>query len=289
MPLIGRQFVAIALIAVMTSTALTAIVWMRRNRDPLHVVTLRGPKSIFRTEPSSRVVTIAVSPGLDEAHLEFRFRCLLERDPPPGIRYSSAKDVDSSIELIKKIPGVRSRLETFDSLNLSDYVGLRDVAASNIESHRVVLADFGKVYSILFDPKHQNESLTTFALLLNATGGVVGYFEGYAEFFTAQEYLLDYLEIESPGGKIEFVEDPQEGQSSISHDLPAFGEVTLGNVAKDRPYGVTFLIKDKLHEVTNTLYRTHIETARYLEILETYLQGEWIEKASGYWIIKCTE
>jgi len=273
----------LVMILLVASTALTLGSRILSTPPPLDILVLEGPDSLFASVQRPRTVSIAVRAGKDLWNLEFRFRCLLEAALPAGVAGRAWSD--STLELLNLCPGVRDRLEYFSSVGARDLVAIREVPVSNRKNHKLVLVDFGELYSAIFPPEQDNESLTTFAVLMNASGYAVAYYEGYSELFAAKEYLLELARIEAGVDTREYLPLADGAGLSIERDLPPFGTVAFWNVSKGGVFGVTLVLKQRLIDVPRSIYETRVATRSFLEVVETFADGDLAKEASGYWVI----
>ncbi len=275
----ARSYIALCLIVAVISTAWTATAWIWRDRA-VRLLALQGPDCMFAASQGQEILSISVTPERELESLELRFRCLIERDPlTVGMNTSM---FDSVQELLDACPPVADRLAYFSEVGAEPFISIHDVHAENVEGGRVIFVDFGKVYSSLFDPIYDNESVTTFAFLVNSTDHIAGYFEGYSDFLVARvekrllrrEQLLELVCIESGDETEEYLPEPGANQLSIQ-DLPAWGQISFTDTLKDKPYGVTLVVKEGM-----------IQTGRLMVTVETFAEGRWFEEASGYWIVR---
>jgi hypothetical protein len=273
-----RGYVAIFLIVGVLSTSLVAITWIWRERG-LRTLSLSGPDYLFKAAQGTATISITVTPETELDALEFRFRCLVERDMSElslrTLRASSTED------LADAWPTVRDRLRYFETIGAREHVAIHDVSATNQEA-RVVLFDFGKIYSCLFDDEHDNESLTTYAFLLNSTNHIVGCFEGYSDYLVARELkgellrrdeVLKLVGVQSGDIVNEFY--GREGAEPSTQSLPSWGHISFEKVRVDEPYGVTLIAKE-----------ANMAPGRLLLCVETFGDGIWYPDSSGYWIAR---
>ena len=277
----ARSYAALILIAVLVSTALTAIAWIWRART-IRLLALQGPDYLFTAAQGQEIISISVTPERKLEKLEFRFRALVTRDPLSVQRNLSR--VTSVQQLLESWPPIAERRQYFSAIGAEALIFVHEVPVTNMESQRLVLVDFGKVYSSLFDSRHDNESLTAFAFLINETDHIAGYFEGYSDYLVARvergaqlrrERLLQSVRVQS-GEKIEeYASEPTPDQLSIQHDLPPWGQIAFEKPSPDKPYGATLIVKEG-----------NIQVGNLLVTVETYAEGRWYGDASGYWVIR---
>jgi len=279
---VSRRYLSLVGILFVVSTGLVASIWVLRKGDPIDLLVLQGPDSLFAGAGAPRTISVGVVVERNVELLEFRFRCLLQREAPPGIVGSRVND--SLWSTLRKLPAVRQRAAYFSEISAQDYVTVRRVPLTNGKGEDVILADFGEIYSVLFDPYRINESLTTFALVVNATGNVVEYYEGYSDFFPAKTYLLESLRVETDGESIEYGSQSFDGALSVQKDLASFGVLSFPDPRKGTTQGVTIVVK-KTRSGIPEVVRPLLETRNFLEIIETYVDAEYNEAASGYWRI----
>ncbi len=278
-----RSYLALVLIVVVVSTAWTTIAWVWRQRT-LKPLDLRCPSELFAAARGERTISVAVSPERKMDDLEFRFRCLFRRDPSTALNSSILKgQVDSTSALLAACRPISERLSMLEDMGAERFVVVHEAPLTNGKGDTVVLVDFAKVYSFLFEPRHENESVTTFAFLLNSSRSLVGYFEGYATPILAKrtgaklmgkERLLKLVRIKEGPDEKTYVENPMGGELSL-RDLPAWGEVRFSSPDQNEAYGVTLVVKEGM-----------METGDLLLVAETYGEGVWYEDCSGFWLVK---
>ncbi len=274
-----KRYISLILLVLVASTAwtLTAYIWRDRT---IRLLGMQGTDTLFSAARGERILSIKVAPERKLGNLEFRFRCLIERSPKDvPITLEKAETVD---ELIKACRPVSDRLDYFATMGAEEYAVVHEVLPENLKGHRLVVIDFGRIYASLSSPEHSNESLTTFAFLLNSTDHLVGYFEGYCEILAirgtlgrllGRSEILDLVRIESGKERIDYVPEPGPGEFSLA-DLPAWGQITFQDVTSDQ-YGVTIVVREGM-----------IGSERLLFAVETFADGNWFEDASAYWVIK---
>jgi hypothetical protein len=275
-----KAYLALVLIVAVLSTAWTITSWIWRERT-LRLLGLQGTDALFAAAQGEKVLTITVAPEREIGRLEFRFRSLIEREPDEVPL--DMERVESTEQVLVECRPIADRLDYFSTLGAEQYALVHEVYPTNLPGHRLVIVDFGRIYASLFDEKYQNESITTFAFLLNNTDHLVGYFEGYSEFLAMREKrgkllsrgeLLNLVRIEVGPGSTSYY--PVAGSNQLSmDDLPAWGQVTFDETLRDTPYGVTMIVKEGM-----------IGLERILLFVETYADGNWYEEASGYWVVK---
>jgi len=280
---VGRRYIALVAILLVVSTALTVGNSILSKRPSLDLLVLEGPDSLFVSVQRPRTVSVAVRAERDLGNLEFRFRCLLQGTLPPGVAGRVWRNV--TMELLSLCPAVHNRLEYFSGVGAEELVTIREVSLTNRENQRLILVDFGEIYSAIFPSEQDNESLTTFALIINASGYVVGYYEGYSELFTAKEYLLELARIEAGGDVREYLPLTSGSELSIERDLPPFGNVSFSDARKGDVFGVTLVVKQRLIDVPKATYETKVAAPSFLELVETFADGELVKEASAYWVI----
>lgn len=280
---VSRRYIALVMILLVVSTALTLGNSILGKRPPLDLLVLEGPDSLFVSVQRPRTVSVAVRAERDLERLEFRFRCLLQGALPPGVAGRAWGNATS--ELLSLCPAVHNRLEYFSGVGAEDLVAIREVPLTNRGNQRLILVDFGEIYSAIFPSEQDNESLTTFALIINASGYAVGYYEGYSELFTAKEYLLELARIEAGGEVREYLPLASGCELSIERDLPPFGNVSYSDVKKGNVLGVTLVVKQRLIDVPKATYETRVATPSFVELVETVADGELVKEASAYWVI----
>ncbi len=280
---VGRPYVSLILIVLVASTAATYVGWLLRTGDPVELLVLEAPQSVFASVRTPRTVSIAVSPQRDLDHLEFRFRCLLERPIP-----SSLMDLGpgaAMTSLLEACPAIRTRLDYSRSIGVDEYVAIREVPLTGEDGSTVLLVDFADVLSVILEGDQSNQSHTTFAIILNETRNPSAYFEGYAELFTAEEHLLEVVRIESKGMTAEYHSSPKEDQSSILELESPYGAIGFEGPERGEVDGVTMVLKKRKTEIPGRIYEVKVAALSYLEVVETYVDGRYVEGASGYWRI----
>lgn len=275
-----RRYLSLILLVVLVSTAWTVTAYIWRDRT-LRLLGMQGTDALFSAARGERILSISVAPEKRLGTLEFRFRCLIERDPeavPIAIERAETTE-----ELIEACPPVSDRLEYFATMGADEYVVVHEIVPTNRGDLRMVFIDFGRIYASLFEAEYSNESITTFAFLLNETGHLVGYFEGYSEMMAmrgtlgkvlTRGELLDLVRIESGDGIVEYAAEPGEDGSSIE-DLPPWAQITFTDAEPNQVYGVTAVVKEGM-----------IGGERLVFAIDTYVDGNWFEDASGYWVVK---
>ncbi len=275
-----KRYLALVLLVVVVSTAWTITTYIWRDRT-LRLLGMQGTDSLFAAARAQRILSISVTPERKLGNVEFRFRCLVERklaDVP--INLEKVTDLD---ELFEACRPVADRLNYFSTMGADEYVQFHEVVPNNAEGLRLIFVDFGRIYASLFDPAYGNESVTTFAFLVNSSDHLVGYFEGYSEILVMRgtfgrilrrSDLLDMVRIESGPIVTEYVPDPGPGQLSLD-ELPPWGQVAFEDVPGNEPCTATIIVKEGM-----------IGLERLLFAVETYADGNWFEDASGYWVIK---
>jgi len=275
-----KAYLALVLIIAVLSTAWTITSWIWRERT-LRLLGLQGTDALFAAAQGEKVLTITVAPEREIGRLEFRFRSLIEREPAEVPL--DMERVDSTEQVLVECRPIADRINYFSTLGAEQYALVHEVHPTNLPGHRLLIVDFGRIYASLFDEKYQNESITTFAFLLNNTDHLVGYFEGYSEFLVmrekrgrllGREELLNLVRVEIGPDSTSYYPEAGAGQLSMK-DLPAWGQVTFDETFTDMPYGVTMIVKEGM-----------IELERILLFVETYADGNWYEEASGYWVVK---
>ena len=274
-----KRYISLILLVLVASTAwtLTAYIWRDRT---IRLLGMQGTDSLFSAARGERILSIKVAPERKLGSLEFRFRCLIERslDEVP-ISLDRAETTD---ELIEACRPVSDRLAYFATMGAAEYAVIHEVSPENLKGHRLVFIDFGRIYASLFSPEHGNESLTTFAFLLNGTDHLVGYFEGYSEIMVMRGTLgrllgrgeiLDLVRVESGSERVDYVPTPGPDEFSLD-DLPPWGQITFKEVTSDQ-YGVTIVVREGM-----------VGSERLLFAVETFADGNWFEESSGYWVIK---
>lgn len=274
-----KRYISLILLVLVASTAwtLTAYIWRDRT---IRLLGMQGTDTLFSAARGERILSIKVAPERKLGSLEFRFRCLIERslDEVP-ISLDRAETTD---ELIEACRPVSDRLDYFATMGAAEYAIIHEVTPENLKGHRLVFIDFGRIYASLFSPEHGNESLTTFAFLLNGTDHLVGYFEGYSEIMVMRGTLgrllgrgeiLDLVRVESGSERVDYVPTPGPDEFSLD-DLPAWGQIAFKEVTSDQ-YGVTIVVREGM-----------VGSERLLFAVETFADGNWFEESSGYWVIK---
>lgn len=274
-----KRYISLIFLVLVASTAwtLTAYIWRDRT---IRLLGMQGTDALFSAARGERILSIRVAPERRLGNLEFRFRCLIERNPRDvPIMLEKA---ETAAELIEACRPVSDRLDYFATMGAAEYAVIHEVVPENLKGHRLVFVDFGRIYASLYSAEHSNESLTTFAFLLNRTGHLVGYFEGYSEILVmrgtfgkllGRSQILDLVRVESGKERVDYVPDPGPGELSLG-DLPPWGQITFHGVTSD-PYGVTIVVKEGM-----------IGSERLLFAVETFADGNWFGDASGYWVIK---
>ena len=278
---VDRRYVSLVLIILVASTAATYSIWLLRTGDPVELLILEAPESLFASVQAPRTVSIAVSPQRDLDSLEFRFRCLLERPLPAGL--GGLRPGATHASLIEACPAIRGRLEYFRSLGAEDYIVVREVALTGREGTGILLVDFAGVLSAVLEGDQSNQSYTTFAVMLNQSGHPVAYFEGFAEFFTAEEHLLELVRVESVGMIEEYHSSPGEGQLTIAELGIQYGVIGFDSPARGGVEGVSLFLKSRKTGIPGGIYGTKVAAPSYLEVVETYVEGKYWAGASGYW------
>jgi hypothetical protein len=277
----AKRYLALILIVTLASTAVTVTGWIWRDRT-IRLLSLQGSDYILGGAQGQGIFSISMAPERRLGNLELRFRCLIERDPR-DVPFA-VSSVNSTEELLQACPPVRERLEYFSALGADEYVSVHEVSPTNLEDNRLIVVDFGKVYSYLFDARHDNESLTTYAFLVNSTNQIAGYFEGYSEFLVARGEddgllrrgeLLEMVRLMSGEETNDYVPEPGPGQFSVDSDLPPWGHISFPEPVRDKPYGATILVKEG-----------RVDTGRLLVTIEPFADGRWFEDGSGYWVVK---
>ncbi len=274
-----KRYISLILLVLVASTAwtLTAYIWRDRT---IRLLGMQGTDTLFSAARGERILSIRVAPERKLGNLEFRFRCLIERslDEVP-INLDRAETTD---ELIEACRPVSDRLGYFATMGAAEYAVVHEVDPDNLKGHRLVFIDFGRIYASLLSPEHGNESLTTFAFLLNETNHLVGYFEGYSEILVmrgtmgrllGRSEILDLVRVESGTERVDYVPEPRPGEFPLD-DLPVWGQISFEDVTSDQ-YGVTIVVKEGM-----------VGSERLLFAVETFADGNWFEEASGYWVIK---
>jgi hypothetical protein len=280
---VDRRYISLVLVILVASTAMTYTIWLLRTGDPIELLILEAPESLFASVQVPRTISIAVSSQRDLDSLEFRFRCLLEKHPPKGLE--NLGPGANGDQLMDVCPAIRGRLEYFRSLGAEDYVVIREVPLTSREGVKVLLVDFAGVLSTVLEENQANQSYTTFAIMLNQTGHPVGYFEGFAELFTAENHLLELVRVES-GGKIEeYYSSPGEGQVTIAELGSHYGVVGFESPLKGGVQGVSLFLKKRKTDIPGGIYKTKVAAPSYLTVIETYVEGNYVPGASGYWQI----
>ena len=274
-----KQYISLILLVLVASTAWTLTTYIWRDRT-IRLLGMQGTDTLFAAARGERILSVKVAPERKLGSLEFRFRCLIERSPKDvPIMLEKADTVD---ELIQACRPISDRLDYFATMGADDYVVVHEVSPQNLKGHRLVFIDFGRIYASLYTPEHSNESLTTFAFLLNGTNHLVGYFEGYSEILVMRGALgrllgrgeiLDLVRVESGKERVDYVPEPGPGELSLE-ELPPWGRIEFQDVSSDQ-YGVTIVVKEGM-----------IGAERLLFVVETFADGNWYEDASGYWVIK---
>ena len=280
---VDRRYVSLVLIILVASTAATYTIWLMRTGDPVELLILEAPESLFASVQAPRTVSIAVSPQRDLDSLEFRFRCLLERPPPGGL-----EDIGPGATgdmLIEACPAIRGRLDYFRSLGAEDFVVVREVPLTGREGETVLLVDFAGVLSAVLEGDQANQSYTTFAVLLNGSGHPAAYFEGFAELFTAEDHLLELVRVESGGVIQEYHSSQGEGQATIADLDSRYGVVGFEAPARGGVEGISLFLKKRKTGIPPDIYGTKVAATSYLEVIETYVEGTYVPWASGYWQI----
>lgn len=280
---VGRRYISLVLIILVASTAATYAIWLLRTGDPVELLVLEAPESLFASVQAPRTVSIAVSPERDLDSLEFRFRCLLERPLPQDLE-DLGPGVDE-LTLLGACPAIGGRLEYFSSIGADDYVVIREVPVTGQDGPTLLLVDFAQVLSVLLEDDQSNQSHTTFAILLNRTRHPLAYFEGYAELFTAEEHLIELVRVESEGMTTEYHSSPKEDQSPISDLNRSYGVIEFWKPARGVVQGVTLVLKKRKTGIPASIYEVKVATSSYLEVVETYADGKHVPEASGYWRI----
>ncbi len=276
-----RRYLSLVIVVAIISTAWTTAAWIWRDRT-LRLLAIQGPDFLFAAAQGEEIISVSVAPERKLGNLEFEFRCLIERDPAT-VPINITK-VGSIQQLLEECLPVADRFEYFSALDAEPFISVHEVLPTNVEGHRLVMVDFGRVYASLFDPRYQNESLTTFAFLINSTDHLVGYFEGYSEYVVLRgahgrllkrEELLNLVRVEEGGTRTDYVPDAGPDQLSIEDDLPAWGRISFRETARDKGHGVTLIVKEG-----------KIGLERLLIIVETFADGRWLDEASGYWVVR---
>jgi hypothetical protein len=280
---IGRRYVSLILIILVASTAATYIIWLLRTGNPVELLVLEAPRSLFASVGAPRTVSIAVSPQRDLDYLKFKFRCLLERPIP-----STLMDLGPGAAMttfLEACPAIQTRLEYFRSIGADEYVPVREVPLAGEDGLTVLLVDFADVLSVILEGDQSNKSHTTFAVILNETRHPLAYFEGYAELFTAKEHLLELVRVESKGITAEYHSSPKAGQASITELEYPYGMVVFEGPERGEVNGVTMVLKKRKTEIPGGVYEVKVAAESYLQVIETYADGRLVEGASGYWRI----
>ncbi len=274
-----RSYLAIFLIVIVISTSLTAVAWIWREGG-IRKLSLSGPDYIFQAAQGTATLSLTVSPQSKLDVLEFRFRSLVERDMSElNLNVSMVRDLE---DLRYAWASVEDRLKYFDLIEAGDYVSVHNVSITNEEDLRMVLFDFGKLYSCLYDSRHDNESLTSYAFLLNSTNHIVGCFEGYSDFVAVRKKrgvlltrndVLRLVRVQS-GEEVEEYYGDADAEPS-TEDLSPWGQIAFEQVETDEPYGVTLIIKEG-----------KLSTGRLILCAETFGDGRWYPECSGYWLVK---
>jgi len=276
----GRRYLIIVLMAITISTAWTLIVWIWRERA-VRLLEIQGPDVLFNAARGERVLSISVAPERDLTTLGFRFRSLMSEDLAWATNLSVVGSVD---ELLASCRPVAERMRLFQELGAGPFISIHRVPVTNSKDERLVLVDFGRIYSALFSQGHENESISCFAFLINSTNNLVGYFEGYSDYIVARpskltylnrENLLKLVRVQAGEENLEYLSEPSGDEPSIRDDLPHWGEISLSDAKKDSPYGVTLVMKEG-----------KISSGTLLLTAETYAEGRWVEDASGYWVVQ---
>jgi hypothetical protein len=280
---VGRRYASLVLIILVASTAATYTIWLMRTGDPVELLVLEAPESLFASVQTPRTVSIAVSPQRDLDYLEFRFRCLLERPLPPALE--DLAPGAGTAELLEACPAVRTRLEYFSSIGAEEFIAIREVRPSGEDGAFIVLADFANLFSSILEGDRSNQTYTTYAIMLNGTRHPEAYFEGYAELFTAPGHLLELVRVESGGMAAEYHATPRAGQPSIAELETRYGAVGFEGPRRGEVDGVTLVLKKRKTGIPGDVYEVKVAAPSYLQVVETYVDGKYVEKASGYWRI----
>ena len=278
-----KSYVALVLLVLVISTAWTTISWVWRDRT-LKPLDLRCPGELFAAARGERTISVGLSPERDMKDVEIRFRCLFRRDPSSVLNQSLLREpVQSVSSLLRACRPISERMNMLKDIGVERFIVVHEAPVSNLKGGTVVFIDFAKIYSFLFSTKHQNESITSFAFLLNSSKNVVEYFEGYAMPIVArgtgatllgEDRLLKLVKVKAGSEEKTFVETPSHGQQSL-RDLFKWGEVTFSSPRQNQAYGVTLVVKEGT-----------IETGDLLMVEETYGEGVWYKDCSGYWLVK---
>jgi hypothetical protein len=275
-----RAYLAIILVVAILSTAWTITSWIWRERT-LRLLGIQGTDTLFSAAQGERILSITVAPERTIGKLEFRFRSLIEREPA-DVPLTITK-INSSEEVLVECGPIADRLAYFSTFGADQYALVHEVIPSNFPGHRIILVDFGRVYASFFDEKYQNESVTTFAFLVNTTDHLVGYFEGYSEFLAmrgvrgrllTRNAVIKMLSVDVGPTTTSYVSNAGPDQLSLA-DLPAWGQITFDDTLTDIPYSFTMIVKEGM-----------IGLDRILLYVETFADGNWYEEASGYWVIR---
>ncbi len=276
----AKRYLSLILLVIVISTAWTVTAYIWRGRT-LRLLGMQGTDALFWAARGERILSISVAPERKLGTLEFRFRCLIERDlEDVPIKIERAETTEG---LLEACAPVSDRLDYFATMGAEDYVVIHEVLPTNREDLRLVFVDFGRIYASLFEAEYSNESVTTFAFLLNETDHLVGYFEGYSEIMVMRGALgklmrrgelLDLVRLESGDDALEYLPEPTPDGLSLD-DLPLWGRVTFQDVEPNQAYGVTAVVKEGRIEGENLVFA-----------IDTYVDGNWFEEASGYWVIK---
>ncbi|MBU7004790.1 MAG: hypothetical protein HXS50_04435 [Theionarchaea archaeon] len=275
-----RAYLALILIVAILSTAWTITSWIWRERT-LRLLGIQGTDTLFSAAQGERILSITVAPERKIGRLEFRFRSLIEREPA-DVPLTITK-INSSEEVLVECGPIADRLAYFSTLGADQYALIHEVNPTNLPGHRLIVVDFGRIYASFFDEKYQNESVTTFAFLVNTTDHLVGYFEGYSEYLAmrgvrgrllTRKDLINMLRVEVGPTTTSYVPNAV-GDQLLLADLPAWGQLAFEDTLTDMPYSFTMIVREGM-----------IGLERILLITETFADGNWYEKASGYWLIR---
>jgi hypothetical protein len=275
-----KQYVSLILLVIVVATAWTVMAYIWRDRT-LRLLGMQGTDALFSAARGERILSISVAPERKLGTLEFRFRCLIERDPE-AVSITVGR-VETTAELLEACPPVSDRLDYFATMGADEYVVIHEVVPANKGEMRLVFVDFGRIYASFFEAEYSNESITTFAFLLNETDHLVGYFEGYSEIMVmrgslgkvlTRGELLDLVRVQAGEDVVEYAAEPGEDGLSLD-DLPPWAQITFRDAEPNQVYGVTTVVREG-----------KIEEERLVFAIETYVDGNWFEDASGYWVIK---
>jgi len=276
LPASRKEYLGIAIIAIIISTALVYIHATRPSREkPLKLTLFRYPDELFGVREESPSMTVSLVCQKKIGVLDIRF-------------ISTVQDHGLDELLGHRFEDPASLLEYPPMCNLSELFEEYDASPRTLRTDVEIDGKTLSLYTFDFDLSSgglvQSGPFLVYDFLFNATGHLVGFFRGAEDFFVRPEDTLEYIGVQVNQNITEYFWEKREGSLSIA-DRPLGGLVRLQDLSPGDVISINMRWKPNMKSASREA-KDILSGRLFLHRVEVLADGSPVDLGLGALVIR---